>query len=121
MEDNVAKQRWKNHYDRRDSNLRSLGFSSYREYLMSDLWRQVKIKAFQKHGNKCIGCGGMAQTFHHTRYFQSVLKGENLGYLKPICHDCHREIEFHERTGKKMKITYANKILIRKRKAKNRE
>ena len=111
----MTKPRFKNHYDRRDHNLRRLGFANYREYLASDLWREVKRKVFARKGRKCCVCGGFAQTLHHTRYTQKVLQGEDISKLKPICHACHQYIEFDD-DNRKVKISGANRRMHRKRK-----
>lgn len=83
-------------YRQRNELLKEMGFSSYRDYLDSDLWREIKRKKLTKTvAVRCRIClRNNATTLHHTSYDQSVMTGEDLEPLVPICRWCHKAIEF---------------------------
>ncbi len=81
-------------YAKRAKVLRDLGFTSYQQYLASDLWKRVKSKVFQIKGRSCELCGRPAATVHHNRYCFASMIGRRIKFLIPICHACHEEIEF---------------------------
>lgn len=74
--------------------LKKLGFSSYQDYLNSDLWRQVRERVFLTKGRSCWLCGRHADQVHHTRYHAVDLTGKRTKHVHPICGKCHKEIEF---------------------------
>lgn len=88
-------------YTARDRILEKLGFASYRDYLASDLWKQIRGQALARDGGKCSMCENRATEVHHTQYRVSVLKGRDLKPLVSLCHRCHFEIEFRSNRGKK--------------------
>lgn len=90
--------------------LRSLGFSSYREYLRSDLWAQIRLEVLAAAEHKCVRCGSVATQVHHRYYSLHALNGKDKTGLSAICRDCHWYIEFHP-TGSKTKRSVANKKL----------
>lgn len=94
-------------YASRDFILRQIGFSSYREYLKSELWRNIREKVFQLKGRLCFLCGNLANQVHHNRYHRNDLLGKTLAYLFPICDKCHEGIEFSKRKKKKMPLHHA--------------
>jgi hypothetical protein len=81
-------------YSGRDDWLRLMGFQSYREYLASPLWSEVRKRVFYFKGRICYLCGKAATQVHHTRYHKNDLSGRKLKFLFPICGECHSEIEF---------------------------
>ncbi len=83
-------------YVERNETLKEMGFTSYNAYLESDLWREIKRKMLSKTiAVRCRIClRRNAKTLHHSSYERSVLLGENLTPLVPICHGCHKAIEF---------------------------
>jgi hypothetical protein len=74
--------------------LSSLGFSSYREYLKSDLWKTIRKRVVRRDGGKCRVCEAKAQCVHHVRYKKSTLIGNGDKWLVSLCHDCHHAVEF---------------------------
>lgn len=103
----------------RNRRLPHLGFQSYAEYLKSDVWKDIRDRAFAENGSDCVCCGASATQVHHTRYQMQELNGTNLKHLQPICRSCHYKIEFKEdgkkRTGRGTKYEFTK--LFRRRQA----
>lgn len=74
--------------------LRMLGFGSYGDYLRSNLWRLVRARVFEVHGDRCFLCPDSASAVHHRQYAALTLIGERLDLLSPVCGPCHSMIEF---------------------------
>lgn len=83
-------------YINRNRELRKLGFSSYKVYLRSDLWKKIREKALKRDGNQCRICQKPARCVHHTSYRVKVLKGKSIRQLVSLCHDCHQSVEYDE-------------------------
>lgn len=81
-------------YAKRNATLKQLGFASYREYLESPLWAEIRARVFRLKGSECFLCGGAATQLHHNRYRLEELTGDNLKEIKPLCRPCHEQIEF---------------------------
>ncbi len=91
------------HYGYRDQLLGEIGFSSYLEYLASDLWRQVRMLVLV---GECLGCNRIATQVHHEEYTRANLAGESITHLVGLCGKCHRYIEIG-RLGNKLTPTEA--------------
>lgn len=98
------------HSKLRSKILHYLGFKSYREYLASDLWRDIRSRVLAKYDNKCTRCGGDATQVHHMSYCLVAMNGEDIGSLRPLCAGCHKFIEFHP-NGIKAKFSTVQKKL----------
>lgn len=85
-----------------DDAVRDLGFQSYDEYLRSDLWNRIQQAVFDKKGTSCCLCTEKAVAVHHHSYAPSVMSGDNLEPLFPICDRCHKSLEFEH--GKKRSL-----------------
>ena len=83
-------------YASRDVILRKMGFANYKEYLASDLWRQIRARVYAKWGDRCFMCKSRATELHHNRYHEHDLYGMTLKFIFPICRNCHSLIEFRE-------------------------
>lgn len=81
-------------YDKRDAVLRDLGFSSYAEYLTSDLWAAIRTAVFWLRGRDCTLCRRSGTVLHHQQYTIKVLIGEDISPIFPLCRTCHRRIEY---------------------------
>lgn len=101
-------------YRLRDEILREIGFRSYKEYLASDLWAEIRAVALTRDGHKCHVCRRPATQVHHTKYTVEVMTGVSIISLKSICGGCHRGIEFSKRGKRTIKV--ANKTMRRRRK-----
>lgn len=95
-----------NTYAGRNETLRELGFATYKIYLESEQWKEIKRKAYAKHGYKCKLCPKKATELHHFSYSKSVLLGNDLDKIIPVCGGCHLKIEF-KRNGEKRKLASA--------------
>lgn len=82
-----------NSYEARDRTLKRMGFHSYRAYLKSDLWKDIRFAVFVAKGHYCYLCGRYATQVHHSRYKPIDLEGGKLTFLNPICAKCHKNIE----------------------------
>lgn len=87
-------------YADRNRLLRSMGFSSYVEYLHSPIWDTIKREVFRLRGHKCCICRRRAHQVHHLSYSLAVLRGRSLKELVPICRRCHDLVEV-DRQGQK--------------------
>lgn len=83
-----------NRYKQRDEVLKSIGFSSYKEYLASSLWKSIRARVLREFST--CQCGKPATQVHHRSYKKRYLlgKGKLRLAMKPICYDCHKQIEF---------------------------
>lgn len=97
-------------YQVRDKILAELGFSSYKDYLASDLWAAIRQTVFSAKSHYCTLCRRFAGEVHHSFYDLDTLRGKKLDYLHPICHQCHHAIEFPR--GNKVSLRVANQLLL---------
>lgn len=81
-------------YRRRNKRLRDMGFSSYEDYLLSELWAAIRVKVLARDGRKCQACGKPASIAHHSSYSKGTLDGQNLRGIWSLCRPCHKFIEF---------------------------
>lgn len=91
------RRRVKKCYKERDELLKQLGYGSYKEYLRSKLWQDIRSQVIVRDKHKCFICSGVGNEVHHTSYTAEVLCGEALGLLKCICRKCHESSEFKSR------------------------
>jgi hypothetical protein len=91
-------------------NWRYLGFSTYSDYLASDLWKSIRARVLKRDHGQCCRCGRGATQVHHKSYHINVLLGRTLKPLVSICHTCHKAIEFKS-TGEKNCLHEANRAL----------
>ena len=101
-------------YARRNAILKKMGFSSYKAYLASDLWKSIRQRVFDRDGGICRLClKRKAKSVHHITYHEDTLRGETLDQLVSICGGCHVYSEFN---AKGEKLTYTADIGHRARK-----
>ncbi len=93
-------------YRERNRNLHAMGYSSYAEYLQSDLWKGIRSRVLLP-DTKCYICDRLATQLHHTAYRKCDLEGRDLRRLIPLCHPCHERIEFRDGDGEKLNIRQA--------------
>lgn len=84
------------YYAGRDSILKKMGYSSYKEYLKSDLWKDIRARCMRINHGACSVCSNMATNIHHNRYTLETLDGVSLKELFPLCRPCHEKIEFKD-------------------------
>lgn len=95
----IAKQQRRRRPDpeMRQEALLKLGFSTYSDYLASDLWKAIRARVLDRAGHLCRLCGkNRATQVHHTSYMLPVMRGDFrlLRLLVASCGDCHRAVEF---------------------------
>ena len=85
---------------KRNEILLSAGYASYRSYLASDLWKEIRRACFLLKGCKCSGCNKPATQVHHSSYTEENLLCVNLKSIEqtlfPVCKDCHHRCHFKE-------------------------
>lgn len=103
-------------YRVRTEALKALGFASYKEYLKSPLWAEVRARIMARDGG-CVTCRKPAYTVHHITYSESVLQGLDDSQLVSTCRGCHYHAEFDQEA----KLTYTTEIAekLRRRMIKN--
>ena len=107
----IARREVRAQYRWRDRRLREAGFSSYRGYLASVVWRKIRARVMVD-GPQCWAlCGRKATQVHHTDYFVATLAGDDLSKLLPVCGACHQRIEYHDKAGHKLSPSQASSKL----------
>lgn len=91
-----------NQYERRNEVLKAMGYSCYKHYLRSDLWKRIRSQVLERDGGVCKMCQNKAYTAHHIAYSEAVLAGADLRQLIAICKSCHYSIEFSAGGAKKL-------------------
>lgn len=81
-------------YKSRNDLLKGLGFKSYKHYLRSAPWAEIRERVLERDGRTCRTCGYKATQVHHGSYSRKALLGKDLSDLYAICNGCHRKIEF---------------------------
>lgn len=95
-------------YRDRDELLKKMGFSSYKDYLASDLWGRIRRQVLARSRAVCEVCGvATATQIHHRSYCYAALAGYHNAYLVACCADCHKNAEFAGRS--KTTVREANK------------
>ncbi len=94
-------------YSDRSKNLTIMGYSSYSQYLRSQLWKNIRQNILNRDNNLCFVCGKFGNQIHHMSYDLSALNGLDATKLKCLCGNCHRAIEF-KKTGEKLPIDRVN-------------
>ena len=70
---------------------KALGFESYQEYLMSDLWREKREWILECFKGKCQKCGSKNNLQVHHKNYNSV-GNENMSDVTVLCYNCHKEV-----------------------------
>lgn len=104
-------------YFERDQIVESLGFSSYRDYLQSDIWDSIRTQVLSNFKHQCQICKERwANEVHHIHYTKGNLSGRHLNHLVSLCDKCHHSIEFDGLTKRDL-VTQAIVTKARLRKA----
>lgn len=83
-------------YAERNTAVRSIGMSSYDEYLASPLWASIRSRILD--GAECYACGHTPTQVHHSRYTKQTLIGRDDSNLFALCGVCHQWA--HSKNGK---------------------
>ena len=83
-------------YQKRDELLISMGYSSYKDYLRSPTWKNIRERVLKRANGLCELCGRPAAQVHHLSYSREILRGDKrkLRHLIAICRVCHQSGEF---------------------------
>lgn len=99
------------HYAERDYNLFKIGFESYKDYLNSELWREIRKNVLSSSRYKCGICNCGANQVHHIDYSQDTLLGKDLSHLISVCPKCHKGVEFID--GVKLDYNEMQQLMLR--------
>lgn len=88
-------------YASRNRILKTLGYTSYRNYLNGAVWKSIRKRVFASIGRDCVICRHKATALHHSRYHADDLTGKTLEFIFPICSLCHTDVEFSDGGRKK--------------------
>lgn len=101
-------------YEDRRLLVADLGFTTYREYLRSDLWKSIRSRVFEEKSRNCCNrkCQKKATCVHHEFYTASALEGSCIRYLWPLCDTCHSKVHAR-RKGKMVDLMESSRILSR--------
>jgi hypothetical protein len=92
--------------------LRTLGFSSYREYLLSPHWEDIKT-AYRNNltlPQHCLVCKNTTFQLHHRSYVR--IGHELIGDIIPLCGECHQKV--HKWLKDNNKPLSATHVAVRK-------
>lgn len=98
--------------------IRSMGYSSYSEYLRSDHWLETKrrFRASKLYKHKCSACGNdQSPMFIHHKTYKRIGR-ERLNDLIEVCGSCHSAIHKHENHSGRHLWQATNKVIRKTRK-----
>lgn len=108
-------ERSMNHFKHLNKSLEILGFSTYEEYLNSDVWKKIRKKVLKRNCYKCQACGSVNNlNVHHTRYGYKVLQSGKGGGLYVLCNRHHKKVHQLVRDNKSMSLRKATREVINK-------
>ena len=79
--------------DTDDRTLRTMRMQ-HRAYLQSDTWKEIRVRAFEAHGENCQRCGNPGRDVHHKTYIRWGGR-ELMDDLEILCRACH--VKHHEK------------------------
>ena len=84
----------------------------YRDYLLTDHWRNLSIKVKERDGNKCKLCNSWDSLNAHHRTYKNRWKDNEIEDIITLCKNCHQMI--HDNLELNSKHEQTNKHDIRK-------
>ena len=69
-----AKENWKPYVDR-NKILKEIGFTCYNDYLVSDLWKEIRDRRLSTQ-DVCSCCDNKADVVHHDTFYWKLLLGD---------------------------------------------
>ncbi|MCK4654767.1 MAG: HNH endonuclease [Candidatus Cloacimonetes bacterium] len=89
---------------------KSIPENTYKQYLSSDQWKNIREMAIKRADSKCELCGAPFHDVHHIKY-PARLKYDNISNLLVVCEKCHRKLHGIRNNGSKdiRKVLYSEK------------
>lgn len=82
-------------FSRRNKILSDSGIETYRSFLASDVWKNLKKRTRESkntYWHKCIVCGSKEKlNLHHIKYKKAMLKDGDIKNIRPLCEKHHKE------------------------------
>lgn len=104
--------------------IRQLGYTSYRAYLASDVWRMRRVAYFARHKRACWICGTPTGIQLHHCHYERVGGDERDSDLVPLCGPHHRGVHNHMKHRKipveGAHVAYAKWLATRPRRRRRR-
>lgn len=77
---------------RKKTKLKNLKYKSYKDFLQSTYWKEVRAMVLKRDENKC-GCGAKFNLqIHHLTYRNHLNEKSHLEDLITVCRKCHEKI-----------------------------
>lgn len=87
--------------------------TTYRDYLLSDTWKNKRTSYYKTHKKECRACGKTYKIhLHHKTYIR--LGNERDADLVPLCSTCHSALHKWQR-AEKINLWRATEEFIRKK------
>lgn len=90
--------------------LQQLLEQSYKTYLRSKKWKDIRAVVLQRDNHQCQACNAPAQEVHHWSYDADTLDGTRNHNLVSLCRQCHDFIEdgvaSHDWSEKRKRFAY---------------
>jgi len=69
--------------------MRALAFLTYREYLVSPRWREIRQEALIRAGGRCQVCNNSMGLEGHHRSYDNLGTPEEIDDVTMLCEECH--------------------------------
>jgi len=87
--------------DRKRARRTKMNREKYRQYLLTDHWKQIRSKVIERDGNACCRCKCTAQLQVHHKIYRATPFDTILEDLETLCETCHAGV--HGKESKKLK------------------
>ena len=74
--------------DVKQDDLKALGFDTFRDYLISELYRDIRVKVLNRDAWTCWYCHAHAGHAKFLNFSLEVLRGDDLNMIVSICTNC---------------------------------
>ena len=66
---------------------------TYKEYMKSEMWQQIREKAFERDGYRCAMCGSQENLEGHHICYNKMGRWDDWMSVLTLCHRCHMQAE----------------------------